>query len=238
MIHHGQFATKADLYRQDYDLDNECINHTLLVRQTSRQFIGWPYGQCSTYSLPSVHTFNATSHNQCYRQCIQYQYKCQLNCSPIFIDNFIIESDNSFSNSSDDHICDQRPDFWSYRKEFEPKFRDKCLRMCPKDCLSIDYSYIVKKDVLPRDVSEEWGKEFGHHYYYTIEWDASEPMTAYIDEPVITFTEYLVYCGGLMGLWFGTSANDLVRIVVDREVWISLLLLMKQYLVFNQIYNQ
>ena len=36
-------------------------------------------------------------------------------------------------------------------------------------------------------------------------WDSNEVMIAYIDEPVMTFTDYLVFCGGPMGLWFVVS---------------------------------
>ena len=35
-------------------------------------------------------------------------------------------------------------------------------------------------------------------------------MFVYIEEPVLTFTQFVVNCGGLMGLWFGKSVKDLI----------------------------
>ena len=60
-------------------------------------------------------------------------------------------------------------------------------------------------------------------YERRIYWDSSEPMFAYTDEPDLTFTDYLVYCGGLMGLWFGQSAKDLISTLIDITFWRLLL---------------
>ena len=38
-------------------------------------------------------------------------------------------------------------------------------------------------------------------------------MFAYTEQPVTTFSDYLVNRGGLLGLWFGISAKDLINII-------------------------
>ncbi len=35
----------------------------------------------------------------------------------------------------------------------------------------------------------------------------------------MTFTEYLCYCGGLFGLWFGTNANQVLNYVMNSRNW-------------------
>ena len=48
-------------------------------------------------------------------------------------------------------------------------------------------------------------------------WDSTQPMFVYKEEPVLSFIEYMVYLGGLIGLWFGTSANDVITILLDKH---------------------
>ena len=59
-------------------------------------------------------------------------------------------------------------------------------------------------------------------YERVIVWDSHQLMFAYIDEPVITFTQYLVFCGGLMGLWFGQSLKDMFSLLIDKHFWHSI----------------
>ena len=35
----------------------------------------------------------------------------------------------------------------------------------------------------------------------------------------MSFIEYLCYCGGLLGLWFGTSAKDLFIWIIETRIW-------------------
>ena len=53
-------------------------------------------------------------------------------------------------------------------------------------------------------------------------WDTTQPMFVYKEVPVLSFIEYMVYLGGLVGLWFGTSAKDLVIILFDEIFWLNL----------------
>jgi hypothetical protein len=53
-------------------------------------------------------------------------------------------------------------------------------------------------------------------------WDKKYPLITYIETPVMSFTEYLCYCGGLLGLWFGSNAYQVMSYVIDSRNWILL----------------
>jgi hypothetical protein len=38
----------------------------------------------------------------------------------------------------------------------------------------------------------------------------------------MSFTEYLCYCEGLLGLWFGSNAYQVISYVMDSRNWILL----------------
>ena len=93
------------------------------------------------------------------------------------------------------------------------------MELCPKECLSVEYSYrITESD--SRSGIDHWLRQYRERRLYSklIQWDSSEPMFAYTEEPVMLLFYYLVNCGGLMGLWFGTSAKDLITIIINIEL--------------------
>ena len=55
-----------------------------------------------------------------------------------------------------------------------------------------------------------------------IVWDSRHPMLAYIEESVLSFTDYLVNCGGLLGLFIGTNAHQLITIVIESNFFSKL----------------
>ena len=82
------------------------------------------------------------------------------------------------------------------------KIKEKCRTVCHKECYQIQYSSSIKRtDWGNRDT--EWMLEHNIKRETTVQLDSDKAMFRYTEEPVLTFTEYLVYCGGLMGLWFG-----------------------------------
>ena len=95
------------------------------------------------------------------------------------------------------------------------------MELCPKECLREEYSYRITESDLRTGIDHWLQQEVYKNkrlYFKSIEWDSSEPMFAYTEEPVTTFSDYLVNCGGLMGLWFGTSAKDLITIIIESEL--------------------
>ena len=229
LFHHDKYIRPSDWQKFDTEM-NVGYNYTVFVSKTSQTYLGFPYGNCSDYSVPSALTYNALSHLQCYRKCVQFKHRIKFNCIPIFIDDTIIELDfesgNNFTN-----VCDFST-FYE-RKNLSKHFHDFCLNQCPKECFTVEYNSKVRKsetfignahwfDRPIRDPPTEQYVKFKpqtNFYERPVErriiWDESEPMFAYIDEPVITFTDYLVFCGGLMGLWFGKSLKDILEHTIE-----------------------
>ena len=119
--------------------------------------------------------------------------------------------------------------------------------MCPKDCFNVEYYSTIKRTenyvdnqhwfdypkIEPPIVSGIRTQKHDNNFKERpverrIVWDTSKPMFAYIDEPVMTFTQYLVYCGGLMGLWFGQSLNDLIQLMIR-----SIKLMIRKIFIYN-----
>ena len=88
---------------------------------------------------------------------------------------------------------------------------DYASDISPKDCLTVDYSSVVKRSDSEMN-NEFWYNlnESQRYYRKSLIWDSTQPMFAYNEESVMSFTDYLVNCGGLIGLWFGTNAKDFI----------------------------
>ena len=173
--------------------------------RSSRQYLRSPYGQCFDYR-----DSDSKSRQQCLRKCFRDNHEKSFQCIPPFIDFHISELD-FIPNTT--QLC------LKLHKEFEQKFRDKCMKFCPKECLRVEYSYrITESD--SRSGIDHWLRQYRERRLYSklIQWDSSEPMFAYTEEPVMLLFYYLVNCGGLMGLWFGTSAKDLITIIINIEL--------------------
>ena len=175
-----------------------------------------PFGKCSNYEIPKALTYYAMSQHECYRKCLSWQFILEWNCIPYVIRTFITEYDLvNYSNICSTKNLQDVVD----RMDFENEFKEKCLKICPRECFSVEYSTKVI-DIETFFNNQEWVNQFDNKFYErTVLWDTSEPMFAYIDEPVLTFTQYLVYCGGLMSLWFGQSVKDLLTLFINISFW-------------------
>ena len=218
IIHSQVIPTYYEInVRHDFDFVEEYNpkNYTFSVIRSSRQYLGSPYGQCSDYR-----DSDSKSRQQCYRKCFRDNYVKNKHCIPLFIDHFISELD-SIPNST--QLCLKKD------TEFEPKLIEKCKDLCPKECLRVEYYYYkitesdwkvgITRDILLRREREE--KEELFQLFQSIDWkfkwDSSEPMFVYTEEPVMSLSDYLVNCGGLMGLWFGTSAKDIITFIIESQ---------------------
>ena len=212
IIIHSQFIpTYYETHvKHDFDFTDVLYpkNYTLSVVRSSRQYLGSPYGQCSDYRNSNS---DIKSRQQCYRNCFRLNIQKEFQCIPLFVDYFVSELD-FISNTT--KFC-----LKSY-KEFQQKFRDKCMKLCPKECLRVEYSYrITESD--SRFGIDYWlrQEEQKRLYSKSIEWDSSEPMFVYSEGPVMSLSDYLVNFGGLMGLWFGISVKDLIFILTGTEFY-------------------
>ena len=246
-----------EFLRHNFDTDLSIhYNYTIIVSKRLRQSLSRPYNKkCNDYSDSSGQPLAVTSHTQCVRNCIKEYSVKHFNCTPLFIDGVSHESDFNFSQPIDNRIfCSVLKEYnriyysnnwekvykfgnseihilekWKYNSK---TMKENCVKLCPKDCLTIDYSTSIMK-------SENL---FGNQYWFdikrnyrpverTVVWDTRQPMFAYIQQPVITFTDYLVCCGGLIGLWFGASAQDLLLMMIDNNLIMVLRNIMKNLIV-------
>ena len=173
--------------------------------RSSRQYLGSPYGQCSDYR-----DSDSKSRQLCYRKCFHKNYVKTFQCIPLFVDYYVSELD-FIPNTT--QLCSK-----SY-KEFEQKLSEKCMKLCPKECLKEEYSYRIRESNSRSGIDYWLIQEEKRFYSKSIEWDSSEPMFVYTEEPVMSLSDYLVNCGGLMGLWFGTSAKDIIAFIINSEVF-------------------
>ena len=203
-------------------------NYTLILSKTLRTYLEPPFGDCSYYSPNSDQPFNASSYMQCYRLCIKDLIEKQFNCVPLFIEDSISEMDFPTNNKT---LCPFKTltdlDFTLKKKQR----LSKCNNYCPKDCLTLDFdSNLVKSDT--KIGNEFWYNlnESERYYRKSLIWDSTQPMFAYNEAPVMSFTDYLVDCGGLIGLYLGTNAKDFMIWLIETQFWIKLWLKIKEYL--------
>ena len=175
-------------------------NMLYFLKTTVRQHLSEPYGQCNRYE-----SREQRSRTQCYRQCVQNQYNNRYNCVPIFIDYYNHDLDYKYIQNK---FCENL--FNSTSLPMMQQIRDKCYSLCPNDCYHFEYSSL-KKYTERQIENKKW-------FEHIVVLNTEEPMFRYTEEPVLTFTSYLVYCGGLMGLWFGASAHDIIALILDSNL--------------------
>jgi hypothetical protein len=121
-----------------------------------------------------------------------------LNCSCLFLDENIYQIDFGFYNLNN---CQNRDQDLKYIKF---NFTETCNTLCPIDCETEEY-FMVNRDY----VSEEELKS--NSSIYSFSWDDNKPYIKYNEIPILTFSEYFIHIGGLFGIWFGISANQLLK---------------------------
>ena len=205
MIPYEDFILKERIYFQVGLSFAGRKNMTYLVRKTVRQYLSEPYGQCNRYE-----SREQISRTQCYRQCIQNQYNNRYNCVPIFIDYYNHDLDLKYLKN---RPCEQL--FNSTELPMKKEIREKCHSKCHKECHQIEYKSTLKESESVLE-NKDWFKNWLMKREIAVQLDTEEPMFRYTEEPVLTFTSYLVYCGGLMGLWFGASAHDIIAIIFGK----------------------
>ena len=187
-------------------------NYVLLVTKTQRLHLEPPYGKCSHYRWHTERPFNTLSHMQCYRHCLRSfaQNNDRINCTPLFIDNFISQLD-SFTEQN--FLCTYQKKLIFNELVNRQNISKKCLDLCPNDCLTVDYSYEIQRI----DSEMDYLLETSNRSEVSLVWDSRQPMLSYIEESILSFTDYLVNCGGLLGIWFGINANDLfIRLIRSK----------------------
>ena len=211
-------------------------NYSLLLSKTLTQYMEPPFGECSDYKPITQQHFNASSYMQCKRQCLRHFGEMLYNCTPLLIDGSFSELDFP---TNDKTLCDLEKIKAFEAKPKYPLIVRKCKKFCPIDCKTVDYSYSVHKTD-SRIGNENWYNlsESERYYRKSLNWDSTQPMFAYNEESVMSFTDYLVNCGGLIGLWFGTNANDLIIWLIEWSLWTNIWNKVQQYLGMRTVVNR
>ena len=192
-----------------YFIGNQ-FNYTINVRKEVQKRLDWPYGKCVHYRTDGQR-LGATSQTQCYRNCLKQLYINRFKCVPLFVDNLLHESDINYLMTTGIKLCETSLQMLKHIRNIEPNI---CRNKCPDDCRKVSYS--SEKRLSHEYIgNQQWfeEKEFAPAHRRFV-WD-NQPMFAYNEEPVLTFTQFVVNCGGLMGLWFGKSTKDLMVWIVE-----------------------
>jgi len=96
---------------------------------------------------------------------------------------------------------------------------DKCNKLCPKDCVFIDFK--VTKKMSDERIRKAWNQPRTPSNDIKILstrllWDMTSPMVYYMETPVMSLIEYLCYCGGLFGLWFASDGKLFLNFIPDQ----------------------
>ena len=214
-------------------------NYSLVVSKIIRTYLEPPFGECSQYLPNTGQPYNAISFMQCYRQCTRDYFQKIFNCSLLFTDYSINDLDfNPISNPV--NVCRYQTylDVLQYNKSYQ--VFQYCKHFCPKDCLTIDYLHSVHR------TDTYTGNEFWHklneserYYRKSLIWDSTQPMIAYNEESVMSFTDYLINCGGLLGLYYGLNVKDFILLVINFRLSMSFWKKIKEHslIVFNIVNN-
>ncbi len=187
----------------NYVILNYNQNYTLTKK--SFQMLGFPYqSKCSYYDSNQT-IFDSVSHDHCVRQCLRYYCEIKMNCSCFLLkfkrkyyQKLFIQSDVVF-NSFDICLKDR-----NLMISFYENYTKFCNNLCPIDCISEEYFISYKEELgFARNNSKFWK--------LSVFWDNTKPIIMNKETPVMTFTNYFCYIGGLFGMWFGISANQFLR---------------------------
>jgi hypothetical protein len=184
------------------------------LRGTKRIYIENGKESCSHYDS-NDRPFDAISRSLCLRKCYQKYCQKKFRCSPLIIKSIIssIDEENNelkFCSRELNDLCDE--------EIIRENIRNQCLKYCPKDCIDFEIKQTHTEDIMRFHQSNEDKKDFKVQIF----WDKNYPLISYIETPVMSFTEYLCNCGGLLGLWFGTNAYQIIRYIMDSGNWISI----------------
>jgi hypothetical protein len=194
-------------YETDFQLFSFNQNKEYSLGKKSLKFLEFPYESKCSYYESSETIFNSLSHEHCIRQCIRYNCEVKLNCSCFVInfkDEILDQLDFGFQNlefcQNDDQLLET----------FTQNYTKICKSLCPIDCINDEYIIINKyKNDKKYSDSKFWNLRF--------HWDESKPIIINEETPVMTFSHFFCYIGGLFGMWFGISADQLFIKFIEKH---------------------
>ena len=226
----SMYNTLNDYQNRFGETSGQSCDQTIKLNKIIRRNLRPPYGDCSDYS--ENRPFNGTNQWHCYRQCLKTMAENRFYCKPVVIDktthelDFVsdnyIECDSSLQKLFDEYVAQNRIDL-------------KCTELCPRDCVNIDFKTTIIGEIEKDEIN------YGNTYYsISVVWDTTQPMFVYNEELVMSFIDYIVYCGGVVGLLFGASALDIIHKILNKTFWLNIwriILELFQWHIINQINN-
>jgi hypothetical protein len=200
------FDESVDFFK--YTKINSAIKYNLIG--TKQQFIENGKQICSHYKS-NDRPFNAFSQSVCLRKCYQNYCQKRFGCSPLVIKEIISSIDEQ---KNEMQFCSQELNDFCEKAINEINLSKECAKYCPKDCIQFDIQ--LSRIVVSPEETENLTQEI------ELVWNKNYPLITYIETRVITFTDYLCYCGGLFGLWFGSNANSVLSFALNPRNWVSL----------------
>jgi len=210
----------------------------ILIRRTIFKYLEYTPEGCSYYQSNDM-PFNASSHTLCVNKCLINISMKLLHCVSDAID---ISFHHDNYNNDSVLICNPREREFNF--SFYKYIENKCLKICPKDCYFVEYYWDLKPiEYQITNQSLNVTKNIFLNSTIILKWDENSPVYEYEEQCVLSFTDYLCYCGGLFGLWFGTNAKDFIIWLIERPFcllfWIKLKIITKItfQLIFQLIIN-
>ena len=212
----SQIECQRRCLMKKYMEDGNCVPRFVNDMLTEFDSIDNRTNFCPQYYGNKNIEFALNCQSMCDNGCLMQQFMHEGKCMPGFISEFFKLNTDKFRNNYDrTKYCSKLFD----NKNISLILRE-CQLKCPEECFQVEYWSTPKETQLGRDRSILDTPNILSGRNDSVErrivWSSSEPMFAYIDEPVLTFTAYLVYCGGLMGLWFGQSLKDLLSLFIVK----------------------
>jgi hypothetical protein len=184
-------------------------NKAYFLAKKSFELLGTPYKSSCSYYNSNDTIFNSFSNEHCVQRCIRYHCHIKFNCScPPALSN----GNNIFNLNEFDHRFNENVNCNSLDLSILlEKYSNFCFELCPNDCIIDDY-------ILTEKYNKEKLYSDQNRSEITIQWDDSKPLILNKETPVMTFNEYFCYIGGLFGMWFGISANQLIDKLKENYV--------------------
>jgi hypothetical protein len=188
------------------------------LRGTKRIHIKNGKESCSHYDS-NDRPFDAISRSICLRKCFQEYCQKKFRCSPLIIKSIISSIDEEENELK---LCSRKLNNLCEKEINSENIRNQCIKYCPKDCIDFEIKQTNAMEFVNYFVLQQKKDITNDFFEVHVFWDKKYPLITYIETPVMSFTEYLCYCGGLLGLWFGSNAYQVMSYVIDSRNWILL----------------
>ena len=210
--------------------DNMKINTTSLIRKVKHVRLGHPFSNCRDMNdeLRINNSQTPRSYVHCYRRCLLTEAYAKFNCFMPFLDFTIHQLDQEyFKDFNVSNICKYEEYFKFEIIRKTTNINELCVNKCPKQCVNVMYNQqTIETDSLSGNSFWLNKSHNDRQCVKRLMWDTSQPGYAYIEEAKMTFTDYLVNLGGLMGLWYGLNAHIIIVNIIhffQQTTWSTLL---------------